>query len=118
MIIDGGNASTEFDELADATVLAAYVDPSGNGRDAAFIEECFAQAKAMVDNLIGTATVPTVVVSRAYLEAGSELFHRRQAPNGITQFATPDGSGAIRVARDPMVGVTPILAPFLGGGFA
>jgi hypothetical protein len=57
-------------------------------------------------------------VTRAILECGSELFYRRNAPSGITQFATPDGQSAVRVARDPMVGAYPILAPYMAAGFA
>jgi len=57
------------------------------------------------------------VLERAYLEVGSELFHRRSAPNGVMQFTTLDGS-AIRVARDPMVGAYPLLKRFVGFGLA
>ena len=63
-------------------------------------------------------TIPEAVLRRAILEVGSELFHRRQAPNGFPQFATPDGGQAQRIARDPMVAARPILAPFLPMGFA
>lgn len=99
-----------------ASDLTAYVGASTN--DAAFVTVCLAQAQAAVDRLIGEVTVPEDVVDRCYLEAGSELFHRRQAPNGIAQFATPDGAAPVRVARDPLVGVYPILLPFLPGAFA
>ena len=59
----------------------------------------------------------TFVQERAVLEVGSELFHRRNAPNGVAQFAALDGA-PIRVARDPMVAARPLLSPYLGGGFA
>lgn len=98
-----------------AADLAKYV---GVKDDDSFVATCFAEATALVDNHIGAADVPADVKGRCYLEAGSELFHRRQAPNGIAQFATPDGGGAVRVARDPLVGVYPLTAGYLLGGFA
>lgn len=93
--------------------LIAYVNASTT--DLPFAEDCWTEAAALVTAAIGTATVPAAIVTRATLEAGSELFHRRQAPNGIAQFAT-DGAPAVRVARDPMVAARPILAPYIGLG--
>ena len=99
-----------------ASDLAKYV---GAPDADAFAAQCWAEAVALVDNLFGTVpTAPEAVIDRCYLEAGSELFHRRQAPNGIAQFATPDGAAPVRVARDPLIGVYPIAQPYLGGGFA
>ncbi|MBB1482497.1 hypothetical protein H5392_01320 [Tessaracoccus sp. MC1865] len=99
----------------DATSLAAYVNSSP---DDSFVVECWNQATALVDAYIGTAEVPHDAVSRATLEVAAELFHRRQAPGGITQFATIDGPSPVRLARDPMLGAYPILDRFLPGGFA
>jgi hypothetical protein len=67
---------------------------------------------------VGTATVNADVLLRAKIECGSELFHRRSAPNGIAQFATLDGGSAVRVARDPMIGAYPLLTPYVGLGVA
>jgi len=61
--------------------------------------------------------VPPVVLDRAIKEVGSELFHRRQAPGGVAQFAGLDGA-PIRVARDPMVSAYPILARHVGPAIA
>jgi hypothetical protein len=102
--------------------LTAYVKPGANSvteADSAFIEDCLDEAIAMVDNRCGTgvASVPMPVLHRAYIELGGELYNRRSAPNGISQFSSADDS-AIRVARDPMTSVETILRPFLGGGFA
>jgi hypothetical protein len=47
------------------------------------------------------------------LICASELFHRRSAPNGVAQFASFDGS-PIRVAKDPMNAVYPLLMPYTG----
>lgn len=85
----------------------------------AFVEECIAEAAALVDHWCGTSTelVPVEVLYRAYIEVGAELFYRKQAPQGISQFAAADGT-AIRTRRDPLDGVRPMLAAFLPGGFA
>ncbi len=90
--------------------LAAFVGSTPD--DAEYIEECCAEAQAMVDGFIGSDEardrVPAPILDRCYLNAGSELFHQRNAPNGISQFASFDGS-AVRVPRDPLVGVYPLL---------
>ena len=75
------------------------------------------EAIVLVMHYIGGVEVPDTIRDRAILEAGSELYHRRNAPSGISQFATPDGA-PVRVARDPLVGVYPILRPYIGLGIA
>lgn len=86
--------------------------------DDTFVTACWNEAVELVNKFVGTATVPAAVLLRAKIECGSELFHRRSAPNGVAQFATLDGGTAIRVARDPMVGAYPILMPYVGLGVA
>lgn len=102
-----------------ATDLATYVNTSAGD---AFVQQCWTEAEALVyayvGGEVGATRVPVEVLGRATLEVGAELFHRRQAPGGITQFATVDGASPVRMARDPMVGAYPILRPFLPGGFA
>lgn len=99
--------------------LAKYVSPGANRAviDNEYVGECVDEALALVTQMGSTHDVPEEIRSRAVIEAGSELFHRRQAPSGISQFAAPDGS-AMRVARDPMNAARAILAPFLPLGFA
>ena len=107
----------------DWEALADYVGASDVEAD--FVEACWDLATALVLKELGedeiegeeSAGVPQVAVDQATLLCGSELYHRKNAPNGIAQFTTPDGT-PIRVARDPMVAARPILAPFLTGGFA
>jgi hypothetical protein len=98
-----------------ASDLQDYVGASAI--DATYVEACYDQAVAMVDEFVGDAFVPDKVLLRAYLEAGSELFHRRSAPNGIAQFGALDGT-PIRVARDPMIGVYPLIQRYVGLGMA
>jgi len=104
--------------------LTAYVKSGANSvstADQAFIEDSLDEAIALVDNECGAAIglVPMVVLHRAYIDAGSELYQRRAAPQGVTQFASPDGgSTPVRTSRDPLGGARLILRPFLPGGFA
>lgn len=98
----------------DLVKLAQYVGfkvVDGN-YDYSFEEGCIQTATALVNNYVGTATVPAVIKDQAILLAASELYHRRSAPNGIAQFATMDGS-PFRVAKDPMNAVYPLLLPFV-----
>lgn len=81
-----------------------------------FPQECLTSGLALVTKYIGAiTTVPVAIADQAVLIASSELFHRRSAPNGIAQFASMDGS-PVRVARDPMTAVYPLLLPYVGYG--
>jgi hypothetical protein len=100
----------------DLGTLAGYVGfkvVDGNVYD--FESGCITTAIALVNNYVGSASVPTVIKDQAILLAASELYHRRSAPNGIAQFASMDGS-PFRVAKDPMNAVYPLLLPFVKVG--
>lgn len=105
----------DIDFVLSWETLKSFVGASDADND--YVQRCWVEAYAMVQNYVGTAVVPVEAIGRAVIEVGSELFHRRNAPNGIAQYSTIDGS-AIRVARDPMVGARPILQPFMPVGFA
>jgi hypothetical protein len=93
--------------------LQAYIGTDETGD---FIESCLSAGNALVGNYIGEVdTVPSEVHNQAILICSSELFHRRSAPNGIAQFASMDGS-PMRVAKDPMSSVYPLLLPFVSWG--
>lgn len=93
--------------------LQAYIGTDETGD---FIESCLSAGNALVGNYIGEVdTVPNEVHNQAILICSSELFHRRSAPNGIAQFASMDGS-PMRVAKDPMSSVYPLLLPFVSWG--
>lgn len=101
--------------MAHVTVadLQAYIGTEETGD---FIESCLSAGNAMVGNYIGAVdTVPHKVHHQAILICASEIYHRRSAPNGIAQFASMDGS-PIRVAKDPMGAVYPLLLPYVGFG--
>jgi hypothetical protein len=98
-----------------AADLQDYVGASS--LDGSLVEACWEEATALVARYVGTSVVPAVIVRRACLEVGAELFARRGAPSGISQFQD-DGGASIRLARDPMTGAYTILAPFVGPGIA
>lgn len=93
--------------------LRAYI---GTDEVSDFIDDCLSAGNALVGNYIGDIdTVPHAVHDQAVLICASELYHRRSAPNGIAQFASMDGS-PIRVGKDPMTAVYPLLLPFVNYG--
>ena len=94
----------------DWTDLKAYVGASAN--DDAYVEECWDTAKDLVASYIQSAKIPVNVLKRSYLEVGSELFQRRNAPMGVAQYATYDGA-PLNTARDPLVGVYPLLNRYM-----
>lgn len=95
--------------------LLGYVGEGSVDED--FVKDCWDQAVALVDRYVGSASVPAPLMRNAYVQTGSELYARRNAPSGITGFA--DGSeNPVRLARDPMTSVYPLLRRFVGGRFA
>ncbi len=79
-----------------------------------FPQECLTTGSALVSTYIGEVdTVPESLEDQAILITSSELFHRRSAPNGVAQFASFDGA-PIRVAKDPMNAVYPLLQRYVG----
>lgn len=64
-------------------------------------------------------SLPEEIEYRAIIEVGAELYHRKNAKNAVTQFATADTIAPVRIARDPMIAARPLLAPWAKeGGFA
>jgi hypothetical protein len=94
----------------DWTDLKAYVGAASN--DDSYVEDCWDSAKDLIASYVQSTKVPPNVLKRCYLEVGSELFHRRSAPMGVSQYATYDGN-PIRVARDPLIGVYPLLNRYM-----
>lgn len=104
----------------DWTDLQEYVN--ANAADQDLLQSCLIEAQALVAKVnrtfdyesgtYGTSLAPDEVVDRAILECASELFHSRNAPNGVLQFAAFDGA-PIRIARDPMNRARVLLAPWV-----
>ena len=91
-------------------LLKEYVGASE--LDDAYLQECWETAQTLVLTYCASIEVPAEVLKRCFLEVGSELFHRRSAPMGIAQYASYDGT-PMRIARDPLVGVYPILNKYM-----
>lgn len=107
----------------DKAALTAYVKASAN--DATYVEQCAAEAEAIVAESLRSGTAglerpaPAELRKRAVVEVGAELYARRGLRNGIATFGTGDGDvQPVRVNRDPMHLARSILAPYLGGPFA
>ncbi|MGV4289225.1 hypothetical protein K5713_04275 [Trueperella pyogenes] len=61
--------------------------------------------------------IPTTVQNQALTTVARELETREKSPGGVFA-AFGEHDGAIRLARDPMTLVYPLLRPYLQGGFA
>lgn len=86
----------------------------GTKEESVFVNDCLDAGKALVARYIGSVTgVPTHINDQSVLICASELFHRRQAPGGVTQFADMSGS-AVRVGKDPMSAAYELLRPYVG----
>lgn len=99
-----------------SVTLAEFQAYVGTDETGDFIESCLDAGSAHVGRYIGDVdTVPNEIHRQAIMICASELFHRRSAPQGVAQFASMDGT-PVRVARDPMIAVYPLLQPYCGFG--
>ncbi len=99
-----------------SVTLVDFQQYLGTTEEGDFIESALSAGNALVGRLIGEVdTVPNEVHNQAILIAASEIYHRRSAPNGVAQFAAFDGQ-PVRVAKDPLNAVYPLLLPFIGYG--
>lgn len=86
------------------------------GEDVEFARQSEGEARQMVTDFIGGPgnpfSVPEIVVERAVLEVGADLFYRRASRNGIVPL---DGiePQAFRISRDPMAAAYPLLRRYL-----
>lgn len=101
--------------MAGTVLLAEFKEYIGTTDESDFIEQSLDAGHALVDNYQGDATVPADLHKICIFQCASEIYHRRSAPNGIAQFASMDGS-PVRVAKDPMGAVYPLLLPYVGYG--
>jgi hypothetical protein len=90
----------------------AYI---GTDETSDFVSECLTAGHALVTKFVGDAEVPTSIHDNAVLITASELFYRRQSPQGVTQFASMDGS-PVRAAKDPMNASRELLRPYVSFG--
>lgn len=74
------------------------------------------QAATLIDKHVGSVQVPAVILQLACVAVARDLHAASQAPGGV--FSPFADGGAVRLARDPMKAAYPLLAPYVGGGFA
>jgi hypothetical protein len=74
------------------------------------------QAAALIDQHARTACIPDKVRVLACVAVARDLHTATQAPGGV--YSPFGDGGAVRLARDPMKAAYPLLAPYVGGGFA
>ena len=99
-----------------AVSLQEFKDYVGTKDVSDFPQSCLTAGHALVSNYVGTSTVvPMEIFDQAVLKVSSELFHARNAPNGISQFADVNGA-AVRIGYDPLAPAYKLLRPFLGWG--
>lgn len=70
---------------------------------------------ALVAATVGDSWVPEVVLDTVILGVGYELWSRRAAPSGITQFASVDGNPA-RLYRNPLTAYYSLLGQYVPSG--
>ncbi|MDO5633285.1 MAG: hypothetical protein Q4G34_00210 [Micrococcus sp.] len=101
------------ESLADR--LARHVGAPRAGRDGeAYLAECAEEAVELVHSIVKDRQVPAVMLNRAALEAGADLYWRRQARSGVATFEAGDSIETVRVALDPARQARAVLAPWLG----
>ena len=107
-------------EDAQEVTLAWYVQALGADEMLATASE--AEATELVTALVGASNpykVPASVISRAVLEVGANLYHRKSSNNGIVSFTSPDGmESGMRITRDPLSVAFPLLRPYMPMGLA
>ncbi len=104
------------DETTPATTndLAWYVNAIGE--DQPFAAESETVARQMVTDFIGGENnpfgVPDVVVARAVLEVGADLYYRKASRNGTVTIGGVEPQ-MFRINRDPMAAAYPLLRRYL-----
>lgn len=76
--------------------------------DDVFLTGLLSEAQALIVAYVGHTDLPEAVMDNAVTQVTRELWFRRDAPAGITQFASMDGVG-LRVSTDPLISVYPLL---------
>ena len=74
-------------------------------------------AVQMVRSYVGVSEIPDKIAHRAVLEVARELNTRMLSPGGVFS-AFADAGSPVRLARDPLRAVYPMLAPYVRPGLA
>lgn len=95
------------------TAFATYVD-ADPAQDHAYLTQCWEEATELVTNMLNGQTAPDSIRTRAILEAGADLFFRKNTRKGVQQFDTELGMPEpFPVLRDPRTSARVILQPWL-----
>lgn len=78
----------------------------------AYVTACFNEATELVEAFIGSAVVPQIIKDRCVLDVGGRLYQRQKALDGVAQYGDMTGTVTF-IARDPMVGIYPILSRYM-----
>lgn len=89
--------------------LGAWINAPG--ADPVALDLIASAAAEAVATMIAGAEIPESVHRLAILAAGSDLYERRNAPNGVRMFG-PDGE-AIRVRNDDLAAARSLLRAYL-----
>lgn len=81
------------------------------------IAELIDAAIQMIQAYVGSSEIPDRIAHRAVLEVARELNTRALNPGGVFS-AFADAGSPVRLARDPLRAVYPMLAPYVRPGFA
>lgn len=109
--------STDYPAGMPDVDLDTYV--RANDRDSAYVEQTKVRAAQLVATKVATVAVPESVLSAAILEVGANLFQRRVAAIGTSNYGDPElAQSGMRPALDPMTPAWPLLRPYLGPGLA
>lgn len=94
--------------------LGWYVE--AQGEDAPYARDSDAVARQLVNDFIGGASnpfgLPPVVVERAVLEVGADIYYRKASRNGVVTLQGVDPQ-LFRINRDPMASAYPLLRRYL-----
>lgn len=74
-------------------------------------------AVQMLQAYVGSSEIPGRIATRAVLEIARELNTRALNPGGVFS-AFADAGSPVRLARDPLRAVYPMLAPYVRPGLA
>lgn len=94
------------------TDLKEYVGAGGTSHDDV-LSSALTDAKLLVDTYVGSSNVPISIIDRCYLMVAKDLFDRRNNPHGILNSQYEAVTEPIRVSRDPMMQVYPILRRYV-----
>lgn len=111
--------------ITGAAILDALGVATPGTQDSAWADACAAAVNAGIDQrLAGVPMVDPPLPVDAYPEltwaatiAGAEAYKRREAVYGLTGYVDLEGA-AIRVARDYLEGIAPIIARYATVGIA